>query len=318
VVSNAVRGLHGSVELLPISDVPLAIGEAPSASDNPPSAIDSTVFRISVPVTISTVRILTVAAGGQYYGIPSSSVVRTARARPDELRELEGSLILTVDEQPVPWVMLADLVGAAPGTARGNGQAIPYVLACYENKRLAIGVDDTEDESEVILKPLGFPLTGMPGIVGGTVRPDGSVQIVLDVAGAAFRPQRPRKVAAKPTRAAARILVVDDSPTTRTILRNVLANAGYSVRTAADGVDALERLRYQPVDLVVTDVQMPRMNGFELTRQLKSQFGLPVVLVTGLEKEEHRREGLAAGADAYVVKSSFQGKGLLEIVKQFV
>jgi two-component system chemotaxis sensor kinase CheA len=159
----------------------------------------------------------------------------------------------------------------------------------------------------------------MPGIVGGTVRPDGSVQIVLDVASAAFRLQRPQGAAAvEPSKAAARILVVEDSPTTRTILRNVLATAGYSVRTATDGVDALERLRYQPVDLVVTDIQMPRMNGFELTRQIKSQFGLPVVLVTGLEKEEHRREGLAAGADAYVVKSTFQGEGLLEIVKQFV
>jgi two-component system chemotaxis sensor kinase CheA len=70
--------------------------------------------------------------------------------------------------------------------------------------------------------------------------------------------------------------------------------------------------------LVVTDVQMPRMNGFELTRQLKAQFSLPVILVTGMEKEEHRREGLAAGADAYVVKSTFQGKGLLEVVRQFV
>jgi two-component system chemotaxis sensor kinase CheA len=228
--------------------------------------------------------------------------------------------------------MLADLLGlpraplhreahATPGTdaKSGNGPAIPYVLTAHENKRLAIGVDDTEDESEVLLKSLGFPLTGMPSILGGTVRPDGSVQIVLDVAGAGLRPQRSRKAASvEPPAAAARILVVDDSPTTRTILRNVLASAGYYVRTAADGVDALERLRYQPVDLVVTDVQMPRMNGFELTRQLKSQLGLPVILVTGMEKEEHRREGLAAGADAYVVKSTFQGKGLLEIVKQFV
>jgi two-component system chemotaxis sensor kinase CheA len=331
VVSNAVRSLHGSVELLPSSDFQLPI-EGESAIGNRQSAIYSTVFRISVPVTISTVRILTVACGGQYYGIPSSSIVRTARVRPDELRELEDSLILTVDEQPVPWVMLADLVGlpraplrregrATAGTAAkpGNGPAIPYVLTAHENKRLAIGVDDMEDESEVILKPLGFPLTGMPGILGGTVRPDGSVQIVLDVARDGLRPQRsPTAASVEPAEAAARILVVDDSPTTRTILRNVLATAGYSVHTAADGVDALERLRYQPVDLVVTDVQMPRMNGFELTRQLKLQFGLPVILVTGMEKEEQRREGLAAGADAYVVKSTFQGKGLLEIVKQFV
>jgi two-component system chemotaxis sensor kinase CheA len=232
---------------------------------------------------------------------------------------LEGSLILTVDEQPVPWVTLADLAGAPPEMSRGSGRAIPSVLVSHEGKRLAVGVDDTEDESEVILKPLGFPLSGMPGIVGGTVRPDGSVQVVLDLPGAGFRPRRPARAAsAEPQEAPARILVVDDSPTTRTMLRNVLATAGYSVVTASDGMDALERLRYQLVDLVVSDVQMPRMNGFELTRQVKSQFGVPVVLVTGLENEEHRREGLAAGADAYVIKSRFQGEGLLEIVKQFV
>jgi two-component system chemotaxis sensor kinase CheA len=113
-------------------------------------------------------------------------------------------------------------------------------------------------------------------------------------------------------------LVVDDSPTTRAVLRNVFTAAGYSVTTATDGIDAIERLRLRTVDLVVSDVEMPRLNGFDLTRQVKSKFGLPVILVTGREKEEHRREGLASGADAYVVKSTFQDQGLLEIVQQFI
>jgi len=153
--------------------------------------------------------------------------------------------------------------------------------------------------------------------VGAAVRPDGSVQIVLDLANAATSGasmvSAPQEV--RPT---GRILVVDDSPTTRTILRNVFTAAGYFIRTATDGVDALERLRSEPIDLVVSDVEMPRMDGFELTRQIKARHLLPVILVTALEKEEHRRKGLEAGADAYVVKSTFQGEGLLEIVKQFV
>jgi two-component system chemotaxis sensor kinase CheA len=299
-VADAVRRFQGSAEL---------------DSSSPAGA----AFVIAVPVTISTLRILTVVSGNQYFGIPSSSIVRTAQVRPDELRELEGNLILTVDGEPVPWVVLSELVGALPEATSGNGGVMPYVLTAHDGKRVAVGVDDTEDELEVILKPLGFPLTGMPGIVGGTIRPDGSVQIVLDPASAAIRPQRTKRQATvESQRAVGRILVVDDSPTTRTIVRNVLTAAGYSVRTASDGVDALERLRSQPVDLVVSDVQMPRMSGLELTRQVKSQFGFPIILVTGMEKEEHRREGLAAGADAYVVKSTFEGEGLLEIVKQFV
>lgn len=320
VAYEALRRLHGSVELLPAGEeLPSGGFRLPVEEQTAAGPRYATIFRIAVPVTISTVRILTVSSGGEYYGIPSSAIVRTARIRSGELRELEGSLILTVDGNPVPWVLLADLVGSPPGPSRDHDRGMPYVLTSHDGKRLAVGVDDVEDESEVILKPLGFPLTGMAGIVGGTIRPDGSVQIVLDVASPEFRPQRLKSIAAaRRTKPAARILVVDDSPTTRAIVRGVLAAAGYSVRTASDGVDALERLRNQPVDLVVSDVQMPRMNGLELTRQIKSRFGLPVILVTGMEQEEHRREGLAAGADAYVVKSLFEGEGLLEIVQQFV
>ena len=112
--------------------------------------------------------------------------------------------------------------------------------------------------------------------------------------------------------------MVDDSPTTRAVLRNVLTAAGYAVRTATDGVDALERLQSGLVDLVVTDVEMPRLNGFDLTRQIKAKFALPVILVTAKEQEAHRREGLEAGADAYIVKSTFQGEGLLDIIRQLL
>jgi two-component system, chemotaxis family, sensor kinase CheA len=115
-----------------------------------------------------------------------------------------------------------------------------------------------------------------------------------------------------------RILIVDDSPTTRAVLRNVFTAAGYTVASASDGLEALERLRTQPADLVVSDVEMPRLGGLDLTRQIKARFGLPVILVTGREQEQHRREGLEAGADAYLVKSTFEGEGLLEVVKQFV
>jgi two-component system chemotaxis sensor kinase CheA len=176
-----------------------------------------------------------------------------------------------------------------------------------------------EDESEVLLKPLGFPLNGWPGVFGATIRADGSVQLLLDLTvaaltasghGAARSPAEPKQPR--------RIMVVDDSPTTRAILRNVFTAAGYTVVTATDGMDALERLRSHRVHLVVSDIEMPRLNGFDLTRLIKSQYDLPVILVTGREKEEHRREGLEAGADAYVIKSTFEGKGLLEIVEQWV
>ena len=221
--------------------------------------------------------------------------------------------------EPVRWVHLADLVGTAAAPQGNHGQAWSYLLIAHHGKQTAVAVDDLEDEAEVLLKPLGFPLSVLPGIVGATIRADGAVQLVLDLTSPAWSSASgagplPR---AEP-QAARRILVVDDSPTTRAVLRNVLTAAGYAVWTAVDGVEALERLQAQAVDLVVADVEMPRLNGLDLTRQVKLKWGLPVILVTAKEQEEHRRAGLEAGADAYVVKSTFQGEGLLDIVQQFV
>jgi len=299
-VFNTMRKLQGTVEL-----------EATSRA--------GTRFGITVPVTISTVRILTVSACGQFFGVPVSAVVRTGRTKRSDLRELEGGFVLPVDGDPVRWVHLADLLGMPPSHQTTNGETWSYLLVMQDGKQTAIAADELEDESEVLLKPLGFPLSDLPGVVGATIRPDGSVQLVLDISNT-LRANLDVKVS-RPTaeqHTMRRILLVDDSPTTRAILRNVFTAAGYTVLLATDGMDALERLRSQTVDLVVSDVEMPRLNGFDLTRQIKSKFGLPVILVTAREKEEHRREGLEAGADAYVVKSTFEGEGLLEIVAQFV
>ena len=299
VVADTVRRLQGTVAL---------------ESSSPAG----TTFVITVPVTISTIRIITVMTGGQTFGIPSSMVVRTGRAARQDLRDLEGGRVVTLNGEPLRWAHLADLLGTLSSRSATNGESWPYLLIAQTNGRIAVAVDDLEDESEVLLKPLGFPLNGLPGVLGATIRADGSVQLLLDLASTALtaggHSAAPSRTESKQAR---RIMVVDDSPTTRAILRNVFTAAGYSVVTATDGMDALERLRSHPVDLVVSDIEMPRLNGFDLTRQIKSKFGLPVILVTGREKEEHRREGLEAGADAFVIKSTFEGAGLLEIVEQF-
>lgn len=299
VVLEAIQRLQGSVKL---------------ESSSP----DGTCFVMTVPVTVSTVRILTVSTSGTRYGIPSSSVITTGRARRDELRYLEGSPVLSIEGQPVRWVHLAELVGSHVAPHVGNNEAWSYLLVSNDGHQMAVAVDDLEDESEVLLKPLGFPLNGVPGIVGATIHADGSVQLVLDLSErglAKVRTGRPHRHAAPQPKG--RILVVDDSPTTRAVLRNVLTAAGYVVRTASDGLDALEKLSSHAVDIVISDVEMPRLNGFDLTRQIKVRTSLPVILVTGREKEEHRLEGLNAGADAYVVKSTFEDKSLLEIIEQF-
>jgi two-component system chemotaxis sensor kinase CheA len=299
VVLNSVHRLHGSVLL-------------------ESSSSQGTTFAITVPVSLSTIRILTVLEGGQYYGIPSTLIKNTGRVKFADLRELEGCPVLPMNGEPVRWFPLKALLGMTTQPLVSHQPHCSYALIQREGRHVAVAVDDMEEEVEVLLKPLGFPLHDLPGIVGAAVRPDGSVQIVLDLSGATFKSAAGTMAKSQEVKPSGRILVVDDSPTTRTILRNVFTAAGYFIRTATDGVDALERLRSEAVDLVVSDVEMPRMDGFELTRQVKAKYRLPVILVTGMEKEEARRKGLEAGADAYVVKSTFQGEGLLEIIKQFV
>ena len=300
VVQDSVRRLHGSVRI-----------------ESTPGA--GTTFFVTVPVSISTVRVVTVDAGGQTYGIPTSSIIRVGYASRSDLRPLQGGLVLSSGDHPIPWVHLADFWGNAAGFHSVSGKgAMPYLLIANGTRQIAVAVDELQEESEVLLKQLGFPLAGMNGVLGATIRTDGSVQLVIDISGGDWMPAHS---AVRPAQAevqrAKRIMVVDDSPTTRAVLRNVFAAAGFSVTTATDGIDAMERLRSQRVDVVVSDIEMPRLNGFDLTRQIKARFGLPVILVTGREQEEHRLEGMEAGADAFVIKSTFEGQGLLEIVEQY-
>lgn len=280
-----------------------------------------TTFSLILPVTLSTIHVLTVSCLGQYLGLPSSCVLRTGRVKVSDLREVNGMLVLLLDGEPLRWVTLADFLGLGRPRTQIHHDFENYVIVQQHNRRFALRVDFIEEEREVLLKPLNFPLAGMPGILGGTIRPDGSVQLVLEMsldlperATVATQQGSPIRSVAK----APRILVVDDSPTTRAIMRNVLTAAGYLVQTAVDGMDAMNQIREQRPDLIVSDFDMPRLNGVDLTRQVKARWNLPVILVTGREQEHHRREGLEAGADAYVIKSSFQGEGLLKVIRQLV
>jgi two-component system chemotaxis sensor kinase CheA len=117
------------------------------------------------------------------------------------------------------------------------------------------------------------------------------------------------------------VLIAEDSITARTLLKNILETSGYMTRTAVDGIDAMTQLRTEQFDLVVSDVDMPRMNGFDLTAKIRATrelSDLPVVLVTSLDSREDRERGIEVGANAYIVKSSFDQSNLLEVVKRLI
>jgi two-component system chemotaxis sensor kinase CheA len=188
-------------------------------------------------------------------------------------------------------------------------------------------VDDLVDEQQVLVKGLGKLLRRVRNISGATILGSGKVVPVLNIPdlmkSAVKTKGRKSEVSAgvlfvpKP----GKILVAEDSITSRTLIKNILETAGYQVTTSVDGADAFTKVRTGDFDIVVSDVDMPKMNGFELTAKIRSDKKLseiPVVLVTALESREDREHGIEVGADAYIIKSSFDQSNLLEIIKKLI
>jgi two-component system, chemotaxis family, sensor kinase CheA len=186
-------------------------------------------------------------------------------------------------------------------------------------------VDEVVDEQQVLVKSLGKLLRRVKNISGATILGSGEVVPVIhipDLIKSALLSAGKTRVHISPEKGTSRkILVADDSITSRTLIKNILETAGYSVTTAIDGTDAFTRARSNDFDLIVSDVDMPRMNGFELIMKIRNDkrlCKLPVVLVTALESYEDRERGIEVGADAYIVKSNFDQAGLLEIIKKLI
>jgi two-component system chemotaxis sensor kinase CheA len=198
------------------------------------------------------------------------------------------------------------------------------VVVTAGEKRIAFGVEAVLGVQEVLVKPLGRPLVRVRNIAGATVLGSGTAVLILNAADLLHSAANVRPVAkSAPALAVERkaLLVVEDSITSRMLLKNILESAGYRVRTAVDGLDALSLLKTEPFDGVVSDVEMPRLNGFGLTDRIRADrklAELPVVLVTALGSQEDRERGVDVGANAYIVKSSFDQSNLLEALRRLV
>ena len=188
-------------------------------------------------------------------------------------------------------------------------------------------VDEFLTAKDALIKELGMPCPAAGVISGGALLRDGGVFVVLNPAGlaacctpsAATPLSRKAEAAVKTT--APGILVVDDSITSRSLERSILEAHGYRVRVAVDGQEALELLRAEKADLIITDIQMPRLDGFGLVEALKADPGLkgiPVIIVSSLEKTADQERGLLLGADAYVVKRKFDQTELLDAIRQMI
>jgi two-component system chemotaxis sensor kinase CheA len=285
-----------------------------------------TTIRMTLPLTLATFRGVLVESARRLFILPTAQVQRVTRFKPQEVQTVEGRRTLALNGRAVALVDLAEVL-QLPSTPHKPGAPVstPLLVLGAGEQSVAFAVDAVLDEREVLVKRLAKPLSRVRNIAGATVLGSGEVAPILNVADllksarTAGAGPRAASAAMPPAAPAKRILVVEDSITSRMLLKGILESAGYDVKTAVDGIDGFTTLRAERFDLVVSDVEMPRMNGFDLTARIRADRALaevPVVLVTALESREDRERGIDVGANAYLVKSNLDQSNLLDALRR--
>ena len=285
-----------------------------------------TSFRLELPVTIATFRGILVQVSGRLFVVPSSNMHRALKVHGDEIKTVENRATIPLDGKALSLVDLARVFGLNQGKDKSDGEFLTVVVLGMGERRVGFRVDAVLGEQEVLVKGLGKQLRHVPNISGATILGSGRVVPILNVNELLTSPldadvQTSVPKAGKGDDEKKSILVAEDSITSRMLIKSILEGAGYLVKTAVDGSEAFATLKTGEFDLVVSDVEMPKLDGFGLTKKIRSDkkyADIPVVLVTGLETPEDREKGIDAGANAYIVKSSFDQSNLLEVIGRMI
>jgi len=285
---------------------------------------EGATIELMVPTSMAMTRGLLVKAMGEQYVLPLLAVEKLVVV--SSFITVGGKQMIRIDDDPIPVVPLAQVLERSTSPLDPNVQHLAVILAVAD-QRLAMLVDEAVNEQELAVKPLDAPLKRVRNITGAALLGSGQPAIVLNPADL-IRSARGHHITVAPIKPVDLeevhqpvILVVDDSITTRTLEKNILETAGYQVITATNGLEGLRKIADTPVDVVVSDIEMPEMNGFELARSLRDDpatRSTPIILVTSLERPEDRERGLRAGADAYIVKRGFDQQELLTTIYQLI
>jgi two-component system, chemotaxis family, sensor kinase CheA len=285
-----------------------------------------TSFKMELPVTIATFRGILIRVADRPFIVPSSSMERTLRVHQDQIQTVENRATIPLNGKALALVDLAGVFGLRQEKEASDGhEFITVAVLGAGERRIGFRVNEVMGEQEVLVKGLGKQLRHVPCISGATILGSGRVVPILKVNDllTSALDASVQSLGLKPLEGEGEksILVAEDSITSRMLFKSILEGAGYRVQTAVDGSEAFAALRTGQFDLVVSDVEMPRMDGFELTRKIRSDkkyADIPVILVTGLETREDREKGIDAGANAYIVKSSFDQSNLLEVIRRMI
>jgi two-component system sensor histidine kinase and response regulator WspE len=286
-------------------------------------------FMMQLPLTLSVIRSLLVDIGGEPYAFPLAYVNRTLRLQADQLQTLENYQHFTHEGRQIGLVSAHQLLQKGEWRARDGGVCV-VVIGDHEHT-YGVAVDAFLDERMLVVQPLDARLGKIPDVLAGALTEDGAPLLILDAADmvrsvekltSSGRLETMRQGGAHVAEGVRKkVLVIDDSLTVRELERKLLSNRGYQVAVAVDGMDGWNAVRTERFDLVITDIDMPRMDGIELVTLIRaspSLHALPVMIVSYKDREEDRRRGLEAGADHYFTKSSFHDESLLQAVADLI
>ncbi|NWA40944.1 hybrid sensor histidine kinase/response regulator [Pseudomonas reactans] len=286
-------------------------------------------FHLEVPLTLSVVRSLVVEVGEEAYAFPLAHIERMCDLAPDDIVQLEGRQHFWHEGRHVGLVAASQLLQRPAGQSPSD--TLKVVVIRERDAVYGIAVERFIGERTLVVLPLDDRLGKVQDISAGALLDDGSVVLIVDVedmlrsvdkllnTGRLERIARRSQQATETPRK--RVLVVDDSLTVRELQRKLLLNRGYEVAVAVDGMDGWNALRSEDFDLLITDIDMPRMDGIELVTLLRRDSrlqSLPVMVVSYKDREEDRRRGLDAGADYYLAKASFHDDALLDAVVELI
>ncbi|MFC4528523.1 Hpt domain-containing protein [Dyella halodurans] len=310
VVANEIKQLGGSLSI-------------------ESKAGEGSTFVLRLPFTLAVTQAILVRIGESNFAIPMTSVQGVARISPAELTErlaeAEPSFPYAGDDYSIHD--LSELLGIVSGYT-GDEEQLPLLLTRSGDLRAAIRIDAVIGSREIVVKSVGPQISSVPGILGATIMGDGSVLIILDLAplvrhGVARRQQRLEEglsavqaPVVEEERVRPLVMVVDDSITMRKVTSRVLERHEYEVSTAKDGVDAIERLHERVPDLMLLDIEMPRMDGYELATHMKADprfRDVPIIMITSRTGDKHRQRAFDIGVDRYLGKPYQEAELLMQI-----
>lgn len=286
-----------------------------------------TTFTLTLPLTLATFRGVHITVSRQEFILPTNNVERVVRVKSQDIKKTENRETIVLGDRSFSFIHLADLLGLPKETQSSALKNFLFaIIVKGAEQTIVFGADDVQSEQEVLVKGLGKQHIRIKNIMAATISETGRVVPILnpiDLIQSSIKVEvsssseklNEVQVAKKS------ILLVEDSITTRLLFKSILNSANYEVKTAIDGLEALEILQNQAFDLIITDVEMPRMNGFALVEKVRAMSltkELPIIICTALGSNMDRKRGIELGANAYLDKSAFNLQSLLTIVQKLI